>query len=118
MPRFAMALAVLTASLASPVPAREPAKPAPVIDIVLCLDVSSSMDDLLASAKVKLWEMVNDLGAARPTPRLRVGLYSYGHRGYDAKKGWVRKEVDLTDDLDTLYKHLNGLRTAPSGSEE
>src|SRR5262249_30622852 len=38
--------------------------------------------------------------------------------GYDAKRGWVRKEVDLTDDLDTVYQKLNGLRTARPGSEE
>ena len=70
------------------------ARPAPVIDVVLCLDVSSSMQDLIDSAKVKLWDLVNELGAVKPTPRLRVGLYSYGHRDYDAKRGWARKEED------------------------
>jgi len=117
MPRFALVLAALVL-----VPGARAAeakdKPAPVIDVVLCLDVSSSMDDLLASAKVKLWELVNELGAVRPTPRLRVGLYSYGHRDYDARKGWVRREVDLTADLDTVYKQLNALRIAGRGSDE
>src|SRR5207248_1343888 len=70
------------------------------------------------SAKIKLWDLVNDLAAVKPTPRLRVGLYSYGHRDYDARKGWVRKEVDLTDDLDTVSKKLNGLRIARPGSNE
>jgi hypothetical protein len=113
-----MALTVLALTLPGPARAQAPARPAPVIDVVLCLDVSSSMNDLIDSAKVKLWDLVNELGGVQPTPRLRVGLYSYGHRDYDAKKGWVRKEVDLTDDLDTVYKQLNGLRIAPPGSDE
>jgi hypothetical protein len=115
MLRFATILAVLTAGLlAGPVRAQD--KPAPVVDVVLCLDVSGSMNHLIDSAKGKLWDIVNDLGKIKPTPRLRVGLYSYGHTTYDPKKGWVRKEVDLTDDLDTVYLKLNGL-TIHGGEE-
>src|SRR3990170_4553532 len=104
MSRFALALTVLAVALPGAARAEAKAKPAPVIDLVLCLDVSSSMNDLIDSAKVKLWDLVNELAAVKPTPRLRVGLYSYGHRDYDAKKGWVRKEVDLTGDLDAVYR--------------
>src|SRR5215218_11332017 len=99
MPRFAMLLATLSLALPVTTPAADADnKAAPPVDVVLCLDVSSSMDDLIASAKVKLWDLVSELGTLRPAPKLRVGLYSYGHNGYDAKRGWVRKEVDLTDD--------------------
>lgn len=103
-------LALAAVSPAGPARAAGAAKAAPVVDVVLCLDVSSSMNALIDSAKVKLWDIVNDLGTVKPTPRLRVGLYSYGHTTYDRNKGWVRKEVDLTDDLDTVYQKLNGLR--------
>jgi len=81
------------------------------VDVVLCLDVSNSMDGLIASAKAKLWDIVNDLAKARPLPHLRVALYSYGSDRYDAKSGWVRKECDLTDDLDTVYGKLYELQT-------
>jgi hypothetical protein len=115
MLRFAMILAVLTAVfVAGPVGAED--KPAPVVDVVLCLDVSGSMEHLTDSARAKLWDIVNDLGKVKPAPRLRVGLYSYGHNSYDPKKGWVRKEVDLTDDLDTVYRKLYGL-TINGGTE-
>src|SRR4051795_7753368 len=86
------------------------ASPKPV-DVVICLDVSNSMDGLIASAKQKLWDIVNDLGRAQPTPDLRVALYSYGNDGYDPAVGWVRKEDDLTSDLDEIYRKLNGLTT-------
>jgi len=108
-------LAVLAAGLsAGPVRAEDP--PAPVVDVVLCLDVSGSMNHLIDSARGKLWDIVNDFAKVQPAPRLRVGLYSYGHDTYDPKKGWVRKEVDLTDDLDTVYQKLNGL-TINGGTE-
>src|SRR5438067_1453990 len=81
------------------------------VDVVICLDVSNSMDGLIESAKNKLWDIVNDLAQVKPTPNLRVGLYSYGNDGYDPKIGWIRKEVDLTTDLDKISEKLFGLTT-------
>ena len=81
------------------------------IDLVICLDVSGSMDGLIASAKIQLWNVVNELARIKPTPNLRVAVYAYGATRFDAKKGWVNKEVDLTEDLDEVYKVLNGLKS-------
>jgi hypothetical protein len=90
------------------------------IDVVICLDVSGSMQGLLQSARTRLWDVINDLAKIQPTPNLRVGLYSYGSNKYDAKAGWVRQEVDLTTDLDEIYKKLNALTisTGGGGSKE
>src|SRR5262249_20677701 len=103
--------------------ADDPKQPAPKaeqkakdIDVVICLDVSGSMGGLIDSAKNKLWDIVNELAKVKPAPNLRVGLYSYGHTTYDPKKGWVRKEIDLTTDLDQLYQKLFGLTI--NGGEE
>src|SRR6266446_5166250 len=112
MSRSIMALALLAVGATA---FAEDAKPAPAagksIDVVICLDVSNSMDGLIASAKTKLWDIVNDLARAKPTPNLRVALYSYGNDGYDAKIGWIRKDLDLTTDLDGLYQKLTALTT-------
>lgn len=109
-----LALALVPASLLAAPPA-EKAKP---VDVVLCLDTSNSMDGLIDSAKLRLWAVVNDLAKMEPTPNLRVGLYSYGNNTYDAGKGWVRREVELTTDLDAVYKRINVLRVAAAGSDE
>lgn len=82
-----------------------------VVDLVICLDTSNSMDGLIDSAKRKLWDIVNDLGRAKPTPTLRVALYSFGNDTYNSSKGWVRQEVGLTTDLDKVSEKLFGLRT-------
>jgi hypothetical protein len=94
-----------------PAPPAQPEKPAD-IDLVICLDVSSSMNGLINSAKAKLWDIVNEFAKAKPTPNLRVALYSYGHNTYDAQTGWVRKDLDFTHDLDQVNDKLFGLRTS------
>jgi predicted secreted protein len=93
--------------------AQEPKAPEPakVIDVAICLDVSNSMDGLIDSAKKKLWDIVNDLAKAKPSPKIRVAVYSYGNTGYDSKSGWVKKDLDLTADLDKVSESLFGLRT-------
>ncbi len=112
---YRLPLGTVLALLLVPAVPAAPVKGKPV-DVVLCLDVSSSMQGLIGSAKLKLWDIVNDLGKAKPAPDLRVALYSYGHSTYDPKVGWVRKEADLTTDLDTVYQKLTALTI--NGGEE
>ena len=116
--RKPLLLAALAAvALTGQARAQAPAKPTEkAIDLVICLDVSGSMNGLIDSAKIQLWNVVNELARIKPTPQLRVGLYTYGATRYDPKKGWVHKDVDLTEDLDEVYKVLNGLKTG--GGEE
>jgi len=93
-----------------------PSTAAKHVDLVIALDTSSSMDGLIDAARAKLWDVVNVLSHARPAPILRVGLISYGNDGYDARTGWVRKDAELTTNLDDVYEKLFALRTN-GGSE-
>jgi hypothetical protein len=81
------------------------------VDLVIALDTSSSMDGLIDSARQKLWDVVLLLGKAKPQPILRVGLISYGNDGYDSRVGWVRKDAELTTNLDSVYAKLFALHT-------
>src|SRR6266849_2256073 len=111
-----LATAIAATAFPAAVCANNPADQGQSVDVVLCLDVSGSMEALTQAARIKLWDLVNELAKVKPTPNLRVGLYSYGHTTYDPNKGWVRKESDLTTDLDEVYKKLNGLTI--NGGEE
>jgi hypothetical protein len=112
--RFLRALLVL-AALLTPVAAQEAAtlkKPTqPVVDLAICLDTSGSMEGLIDSARQKIWSIVNDLALAKPAPRLRVALLSYGNTGNDPNAGWVKVESELTEDLDLISARLFALRT-------
>ena len=92
-------------------PAHQPAAIPKEIDIAICLDVSGSMSGLINSARAKLWAIVSDLALAKPTPKLRVALVTFGHDTYDANAGWVRVDADLTDDLDKISESLFALKT-------
>lgn len=114
--RRSFAALILVAAGAAAGSAAPPPKDQPKdVDLVICLDVSGSMNGLIESARIKLWEVVNELAKIKPTPYLRVALYTYG-RSDLADKGYVHKEVDLTTDLDEVYKKLN-VRPPAGGTE-
>ena len=81
------------------------------IDLAICLDTSGSMNGLIDSCRQKIWAVINDLALAKPTPRLRVALLSYGNDGYANDAGWVRLDTGFTDDLDKVSQQLFSLRT-------
>jgi hypothetical protein len=93
-----------------------PAPAHPVVDLAICLDTSGSMQGLIDAARSKLWAVVNDLALARPQPRLRVALLTYGNQGHDQENGWVRIDAPFTSDLDLVSQQLFALTT--NGGEE
>jgi len=112
------ALGMIVAILTIPAPAiavgnRSESRP---VDVVIALDTSGSMEQLIDAARARVWDVVNELGRLTPTPELRVGLLSFGNESSTEELGWIVEETDLTDDLDTVYGKLMALTTA--GSEE
>ncbi|MEN0063790.1 MAG: vWA domain-containing protein [Myxococcota bacterium] len=111
----ALAILALGAGLAAQqlLPADAPSAQAPRdVDIVLCLDTSGSMEQLIDSARSRLWDVVNEVGEQEPNANLRVGLLSYGSPtpGTGAS-GYVVVQSALTNDLDALYATMWGLHT-------
>jgi hypothetical protein len=82
-----------------------------VVELAICLDTSGSMDGLIEAAKIKLWDIVNDLALAKPVPKLRVALLTYGNDGHNAENGWVNIDTSFTEDLDLVSQKLFALKT-------
>lgn len=96
-----------------------PKTDAPLIQIALLLDTSSSMSGLIEQAKANLWEMVNELAVSKKddkAPGLHVALYEYGKDTLSPLSGYIRKIVPFTQDLDHLYEQLFHLTT--NGGDE
>jgi hypothetical protein len=89
--------------------------PAPKIQVAILLDVSGSMEGLIAQAKEQLWNMVTTLGKAQCTdktqPKVELALYEYGRSTNDASKGFVKQLSPFTNDLDEVSKILFSLTT-------
>jgi len=113
--RIGIALAILSIGIISPAPLAAEPQTRPV-DVVFCLDVSGSMDELLNSTRARIWDVINELGRMKPTPELHVGLLSFGSESSSVEDGWVVKHTDMTSDLDTVYAQLMAL--SAQGSEE
>lgn len=101
------------AALAQPVLAKSVASPAPSprIDVVFCIDRSGSMSEVIETAKKKVWSIVNEVAKAKPAPELRIGLIGYGSGTS------LIHQLELTSDLDEVYKHLNTYAVGASGEE-
>jgi len=81
------------------------------IDLVICLDVSGSMNGLINAARQNLWSIVNDMATLKPQPELRVALLTYGSPAYGANTGFVSIQTELTTDLDKVSEKLFALKT-------
>src|SRR6185369_6252509 len=55
------------------------------VDVVFCVDRSGSMDQVIETAKRKIWTIVNEVAKQKPTPILRIGLIGYGSADKDIK---------------------------------
>ncbi|MDH3592944.1 MAG: VWA domain-containing protein [Planctomycetota bacterium] len=112
---LAALLVPVSAQEVTPVKKIEPAAQRErVIDLCICLDVSGSMKGLIHSARSRIWSIVNDLALAKPSPRLRVALYSYGGGAYNKSRNYIRQETKFTEDLDLVSKRLFALVAAGS----
>lgn len=118
--RAALGGLVTTLTLASgaagneiPKPTVEPER---VVDLAICLDTSGSMNGLIDAARQRLWAIVNDLALARPVPRLRVALLTFGNDGHSEESGWVKHETGLTEDLDLVSQQIFA-QTTNGGTE-
>ena len=85
-------LAILTASSArSTTPVSEVLGDEPrAVDVVICLDTSGSMEDLIDAARARVWDVIGELARMQPTPELRVGLLTFRHSGRRSGHGMDR----------------------------
>jgi hypothetical protein len=101
---------ILASLFAATLPAQTP-EHRPAVELAICLDTSGSMDGLINAARQNLWAVVNDLALARPAPRLKVALLTFGNDGHPKETGWVRVETPFTEDLDLVSQKLFALTT-------
>jgi hypothetical protein len=91
----------------------------PKIQVALLLDVSNSMDGLIAQAKSQLWNMVNVLGQVKcggKTPAIEIALYEYGRPANGPSNNYIKQINGFITDLDSLSGNLFNIST--SGGDE
>lgn len=91
--------------------AAQDAPPRPHVDVVFCIDRSGSMQQVIDTAKRKVWTIVNEVARAKPAPFLRIGLVGYGSGEREFKF------FPLSADLDKVYEDLMTFKTDMGGDE-
>ena len=102
---------VTPATSASPATPTPPPVTKPVVDVVFVLDSTGSMSGLIEGAKEKIWSIANSIVGQKPSPAVRLGLFSYR----DRKDDYVTRKFDLTDDIDTVFKNLQTFKAGGGG---
>ncbi len=89
------------------------------IQVAILLDVSNSMDGLIAQAKSQLWNMVSVMGKAKCgnyNPSIEIALYEYGRTNNSENDGYVKQINGFITSLDSVSENLFKLTT--NGGEE
>ncbi|MBC7947003.1 MAG: hypothetical protein H7Y42_03920 [Chitinophagaceae bacterium] len=89
------------------------------IQVAILLDVSNSMDGLIAQAKSQLWNMVSVMGRAKcgnDIPKIEIALYEYGRDSNNPVDGYIKQVTGFSGDLDNLSQELFKLNT--NGGDE
>jgi Mg-chelatase subunit ChlD len=73
-----------------------------MVEVVFVLDSTGSMGGLIEGAKRKIWSIANSVVELQLAPEGRIGLISYRDRGDE----YITQLFDLSDDLDTVFRHL------------
>jgi hypothetical protein len=76
------------------------------IDVVFCLDLSGSTNGLIDDLREKIWDMVNQVGAYRPSPTFRIGVVGFARPSFKAENSYVKILYPLTEDFDALVHEL------------
>jgi TolB-like protein len=91
----------------------------PLVQIAILLDTSNSMDGLINQARGQVWKIVNELNSSEKSgsaPIIEVAVYEYGNSSLTPEKGWLRRVLPFTRNLDEVASELFALKT--NGGDE
>lgn len=98
-------------ALLSPLSAKEPTPPRPVVEVAFVIDSTGSMSGLIEGAKEKIWSIANGIILRESNPQVRIGLVAYRDRG-DA---YITRLHTLTDDIDAVFANLSAITAGGGG---
>ncbi len=88
--------------LLDPHPVKAQDKTGQVVDVVFCLDLSSSANGLIDQMRNHLWDYWYFLSRCQPVPNYRISVVAYSRFSYGRKTGYVRVIKDLSTDFELL----------------
>jgi len=81
------------------------------VEVVFCLDATSSMSGLIAAAKEKILTIASSIAASDSAPDIRMGMVYYR----DRTDAFITKVSPLTVQMDALYAELRSVQAQGGG---
>lgn len=76
------------------------------MDVVFCLDLSSSANGLIDHLRNHLWDYWYFFSRCQPTPNYRIGVVAYSRFSYGKSSGYSKVIKDLSTDFEPLSNIL------------
>ena len=104
---------VLSLLIVFPLTAFKPVvnEPASEIDIVLCVDLSSSTNGLLEIIRQNIWKILSDFTYYKPVPKVRFGFVAFGRPSYGKENKYISIVSDLTYNYDQLVQKIFDIKS-------
>lgn len=93
---------ILFLLLLEPKPVTAQQKTGQPVDIVFCLDLSSSANGLIDQMRNHMWDYWYFLSRCQPVPNYRISVVAYSRFSYGKKTGYVKVIKDLSTDFELL----------------
>ena len=81
------------------------------IDIVLCVDLSSSTNGVLEIIRQNIWKIMGDFVYYKPMPKVRFGFVGFGRPSYGKENKFISIISDFTYNYDELAQKLFDMRS-------
>ena len=85
----------------------------PLIQVAILLDTSGSMEGLVDQARIQIWNVVDQLSNASrkgQKSKLQISVFQYGSSAQPKSRGYTKRVLDFSDDLDEVSRALFSLR--------
>lgn len=89
------------------------------VQLAILLDTSGSMDGLVDQARCQVWTLIDEIASARRNgskAQLEIAVLEYGNSRTQKTRGYVRRVLDFSGDLDEVSRALFSL-TLKGGDE-
>lgn len=93
---------ILFLLLLEPKPVTAQQKTGQPVDIVFCLDLSSSANGLIDQMRNHMWDYWYFLSRCQPVPNYRISVVAFSRFSYGKRTGYVKVIKDLSTDFELL----------------
>lgn len=89
----------------------------PDIDLLICIDLSSSTNGVLEKFRENFWKIMGDFTYYKPTPKVRIGFIAFGRPSYGKENKYISIVSNLTYNYDEVAKKVFDIKSVAANGD-